>query len=92
MSAEKNYVVWYTGNYNGDCVIWWGPDRSGYVTDLDKAGRYTEEEAKSIEAMRGKERAIPLKVAEAAVCRHVTSPQLYRSLEAAGLVTPEMHF
>ena len=31
-------------------------------------------------------------VAEAAACRHVTAPQLHRTLEAAGLVTSEMHF
>ncbi len=84
MSAEKDHVVWYTGNYNGDCVIFWGPERSGYVTNLDEAGRYTEEEAKSIEKMRGLERAVPLKVAEAAACRHVTAPQLHRTLKAMG--------
>ena len=80
MSA-KDHVVWYLGNYNGDCVIFWGPDESGYTTDLDQAGRYTEEEAKRIEKRRGKERAVPLKVAEAAVRRHVTAGRLRAELD-----------
>ena len=79
--SEKDYVVQYTEQYNGDCVIFWGPDRSGYVIDLDKAGRYTKKEALEIEQMRGKEKAIPLKVAEAAAHQHVTSDSLYRELE-----------
>lgn len=76
----EDYVVWFLGNYNGDCCIFWGPNESGYVTDLDKAGRYTKEHAENIEKRRGKEKAVPLAVAEAAVRRHVTSDALRREL------------
>lgn len=27
---------------------WWGPDRTGYTEDINKAGRYHEEDAKEI--------------------------------------------
>ena len=87
MSQEKDYVVWYTGNYNGDCVIFWGPNRSGYVTNLDEAGRYTKEEAESIQALRGLEQAVPLKVAEAAVSRHITAGKLRQAMVAANLIS-----
>lgn len=78
--APKDHVVWYLDSYNGDCVIFWGPDECGYVTDLEKAGRYTKEHAERIEKRRGKEKAVPLAVAEAAARRHVTSDALRREL------------
>ncbi len=31
----------------GNCPVWWGPNGGGYVTRLDEAGRYTEQEAVS---------------------------------------------
>lgn len=30
-----------------ECITWWGPNNSGYVLDLDKAGRYTEDQISS---------------------------------------------
>lgn len=30
-------------------VAWWGPGRSGYFTSLERAGRYTEAQARAIE-------------------------------------------
>ncbi len=80
MSDEKDHVIWFLDGYNGDCCIFWGPDESGYVTDLDKAGRYTKEHAERIERRRGKEKALPLKVATAAARRHVTSDRLREEL------------
>ena len=76
MSDEKDHVIWYTDNYVGDCILWWGPDECGYTTDLDKAGRYTEEHAKRIEKRRGKEKAVPFKIAEAVCTRHVLAGRL----------------
>lgn len=29
-------------------ALWWGPERSGYYSALEAAGRYSEEEARSI--------------------------------------------
>lgn len=80
-----DHVVWYMGHYNGDCVIFWGPNETGYTTDLDKAGRYTKTHAREIAARRGLERAVPLKAAEVAARRHVTSERLLTELELEGL-------
>jgi hypothetical protein len=53
-------------NYVGDAVVWWGPDGNGYTTDLDEAGLYEEERARSIEKSRDTDKAIPEEVARAA--------------------------
>jgi hypothetical protein len=80
MSDVKDHVVWHTHNFNGDCVIFWGPDESGYVTDLNKAGRYTKEHAERIEKRRGQEKAVPLAVAEACIVNHVHATKLREAL------------
>ncbi|MED2940673.1 hypothetical protein [Cytobacillus horneckiae] len=33
-------LKWSKGNH----YVWWGPNNSGYTTDLEKAGVYTEEQ------------------------------------------------
>jgi hypothetical protein len=43
----------------GDLALWWRPDRRGYTTNVDEAGRYTEEEALSIQAIRGGDIPVP---------------------------------
>jgi hypothetical protein len=42
--------------------LFWAPDRQGYTRDLDKAGRYTEEEAKRQAQSRSTDLAVPLKL------------------------------
>ena len=32
----------------GNCVLWWGIEGKGYVCDLDRAGKYSRQEAESI--------------------------------------------
>lgn len=69
---EEQYLILYTGNVNGDCAIWWGPDHSGYTTDIDKAGRYTKEEADKIYKNRPKlDKPIPWSKVEPHIKRHV---------------------
>jgi hypothetical protein len=41
--------MYYIQNgYVGNAVMWWATNRSGYVTDIRQAGRYTEEQMKDI--------------------------------------------
>ena len=39
--------IGHTGRHS-EHVCWWKPDRMGYTICVDKAGRYSEEEARSI--------------------------------------------
>ncbi|WP_313214485.1 hypothetical protein [Stenotrophomonas acidaminiphila] len=43
--AQPMFYIQDTRGFVGNCPMWWGPDGRGYVTRLDEAGRYTEEEA-----------------------------------------------
>ena len=80
-----DHLVWYTGHYSGDCVVWWRPDGHGYTTDLTQAGRYTKTRAKEIEKLRGQEVAVPVAVAEMACVKHVVADRLRDGLEKLGL-------
>jgi hypothetical protein len=53
------YVIQYKGSC-GDNALWWRPERAGYTTRLDEAGRYEEAEARSIERIRGLDKAWPV--------------------------------
>jgi hypothetical protein len=44
---NKMYYI-RTEGYSGNSLLWWRPNSQGYTTDLNKAGRYTKEEAESI--------------------------------------------
>lgn len=37
--SEEMFLI--KAGYNGDFILWWGPNRRGYTTNLDEAGRYT---------------------------------------------------
>jgi len=66
--------------YPGMCV-WWAPDRKGYVTDLNRAGRYSEDEARSQERDRPTDRAVPEHAAVALAVSCVDSGQLRSVLD-----------
>ena len=41
-AAEKDLFLILSLKWSkGGILTWWGPDNSGYVTDIDNAGRYT---------------------------------------------------
>lgn len=48
--------------YDGS-ILWWGPERRGYTTNLDAAGLYYEDEARRIEGLRGTDRAVQRDIA-----------------------------
>jgi len=45
--AQLFYLMCKSERGHGDTVLWWKPDSRGYTTVLDKAGKYTAEEAAS---------------------------------------------
>lgn len=57
----------------GNCAMWWGPDRKGYVCDLDEAGVYTEAEARS---HRDTDVAVPCEIARHFSVTHCRSDWL----------------
>ena len=55
--AQPMFYIQDTRSFVGNCPMWWGPEGRGYVTRLDEAGRYTEEEA--IRQNRARDTDIP---------------------------------
>lgn len=77
--SERLFYIQYIGDYAYDYMLWWAPNKSGYTYDIDKAGVYTEEEAKSICAMRGKEQAWAVDEIGPGIERAVNISQLRRA-------------
>lgn len=46
MNEEKMYYI--QNGYVGNAMCWWAENSRGYTTDINKAGRYTAEQAKNI--------------------------------------------
>ena len=44
---EKLYYI-QTAGYVGDAMLWWKPEGRGYTTEIDKAGKFTEEKMREI--------------------------------------------
>lgn len=41
---KEFYILSLNHSRPGEPLTWWRPDRAGYTYDLDKAGRYSEQE------------------------------------------------
>lgn len=65
------YVIVDTRSVVGNCALFWGPNRTGYPCELDKAGKYTRDQAARIERSRDTDKAIPLEFATSFVRHHV---------------------
>lgn len=52
MSKDEPYLIVseHLPTQEEDLLLFWAPDSRGYVTDLDKAGRYDEARAREITA------------------------------------------
>jgi len=67
------YYVQDTRTMVGNCISWWGPRTpsgggSGYVCNLDEAGKYTAEDVKKL---RETDVPYPVEYVDARVVRHV---------------------
>lgn len=74
MPEPQMYVI-YAGDRSrcSDEIVWWGPDQRGYTTVLDRAGRYTREEAERLQC--GETIPVPVEMAEAAAVSVVPKEQ-----------------
>lgn len=71
------FYIQDTRQFVGNCPVWWGPNGSGYVTRLDEAGRYTEQEA--VRQNRTRDTDVPWPCAEIdAIARHTVDFQHMR--------------
>ena len=50
MSDE--YLIQDSRSYVGNCVLWWREHGRGYTTDIDDAGRFTEEVARQVHLLK----------------------------------------
>lgn len=82
--ANEEYLILDTRSTVGNCALWWGPDRSGYVCSIDEAGRYTKAEAERQAASRSTDVAVPLARAEQLAIRHVRRDSLDREQALRG--------
>lgn len=78
------YYIQCTSDYAYDYILWWKSDSKGYTHNLNEAGLYTEEQAKTICGLRGEEVAWPeeevKKYTEAAVSIEVLRQNNVKSL------------
>ena len=48
MKTETEKLYYIHNGFVGNAMCWWGKDSKGYTCDINKAGKYTKEEAKRI--------------------------------------------
>lgn len=79
--SDEQYLIWDTRSCVGNSILWWGPKRSGYTTNVDEAGRYSKDEADHIHRHRPTDRPVELSIVETCITRHVTGDALRNALE-----------
>jgi hypothetical protein len=72
------FYIWDIRTPVGNCAYWWRPGGKGYTCDLDEAGLYDEDEARS---HRETDIAVPQELAERLVVRHVRFDHLRQNLD-----------
>ncbi len=77
LGPEPMFYIQDTRQFVGNCPVWWAPNGGGYVTRLDEAGRYTEQEA--VKQNRTRDTDVPWPCAEIdAIARHTVDFQHMR--------------
>jgi hypothetical protein len=57
--VSEYLILFRARNSNGD-AIWWRPGRAGYTSNIEQAGRYSQEDAESIAQIRGDDFPVPV--------------------------------
>jgi len=83
-NAVKFYIL-DSRTIVGNCALFWRPNGNGYTCDLNEAGLYTEEEAKS---HRDTDIAVPEEMARTCSQSHVRVERLREMLDQAGTPWP----
>lgn len=78
------YYIQDTRGYVGNCVQWWGPERAGYTTRLDEAGKYPKDEALRQAASRSTDVAWPCGVIDKLARPTIDMQDLRQAASAPG--------
>ena len=81
MATGKFYILDMRA-FVGNCAMFWAKNKSGYTTELENAGLYTEEETRGL---RDTDVIVPEAMARAAAVTHVRLERLQTALDEAGI-------
>lgn len=63
-NQEEEFYIVMKSPHGSDYALFWRPNREGYTRVLDRAGRYSKEEAEKICRLRGEEFMVLCEAAE----------------------------
>ena len=69
--SEQLYYILCDSPHGSDYGLFWKPKSCGYTRIIEKAGKYSEEEAKKICRLRGEEFMVPCELIESKAIRVV---------------------
>jgi hypothetical protein len=72
------YYIVLNSPHGSDYALFWRSNEEGYTRIIDKAGKYSEDDAKRICRMRGKEFMVPCEVVEKAAVRVADFGDLFK--------------
>jgi hypothetical protein len=84
-NEPKKFYILDTRTGVGNCAVFWCPNGAGYTTQLEEAGLFSEEEARS---HRETDIPIPEEMAKACSVTHVRLERLREALDQTGVAWP----
>jgi hypothetical protein len=81
----ERFYLWDTRNYSGDFMLWWRHEGHGYTYNLDEAGLYSSEDART---GRDTDVPVPEELARKMCCHVIDVDRLLRADPAE--MTPQM--
>lgn len=85
------YYIQDSRSIVGNSMLWWGPDSSGYTTDIDKAGLYEKEWVEK-HITRRSDVPWPEILVKQYVVKHVRADTLSRFENLRRIVDPRVEF